>query len=228
MNAIKNVLRPFYAPVINGVSDFLFGPKRYKYLYQYVDKTKAKNIMEIGTWNGYRAKMMIETAKKHHTSKEITYFGFDLFEGMTKELYQEEISKMPPTKKEVESILATTGATIKLYMGNTTTTLPEVASSLPMMDFVFIDGGHAIETIENDWKYTQVVMNENTVVIFDDYWNDRMDGGAKPIVDKIDTNTFDVEILPGVDSFNNADHGQLNIQFAKVMRRKTASTTSHA
>lgn len=225
MNAIKNVLRPFYAPVINGVSDFFFGPKRYKYLYQYVDRTKAKNIMEIGTWNGYRGKMMIETAKKHHASNEISYFGFDLFEGMTKEIYQEEISKMPPTRKEVEGALATTGAQIHLYMGNTTVTLPEVVNTLPKMDFVFIDGGHALETIENDWKYTQMVMDENTVVIFDDYWNDRMDGGAKPIVDAIDRNVFDVEILPGVDSFNNADHGQLNIQFAKVTKKNLSKSS---
>jgi predicted O-methyltransferase YrrM len=197
----------------------LFGPKRYKYLYYYIEKLKAKNIMEIGTWNGNRAKKMIEIAMKHHQPREIFYFGFDLFEEMTNELYQKEISKIPPSKQTVYDALHTTGANIQLFKGYTADTLPRSIKDLPKMDFVFIDGGHALETIRNDWKYTQQVMGEDTVVIFDDYWNDRMDGGAKPIVDAIDQQLFNVTILPRLDSFNNPDHGVLNIQFAKITRK---------
>lgn len=226
MNAIKNLLRPVYAPLINGVMGFLCGPKRYRYLYDAIEEVKAKNIMEIGTWNGKRAAMMIETAKKNHPPVEISYFGFDLFEAMTQELYKEEISKIPPTQKEVTEKLNETGAHIALFAGNTLSTLPRTVSKLPKMDFVFIDGGHALETIENDWKYTQDVMHEKTIVIFDDYWNDRIDGGAKPIVDAIDTNVYDVTILPRVDSYDNRDHGRLNIQFARVQKKQSPVSAS--
>jgi len=33
-----------------------------------------------------------------------------------------------------------------------------VINDLPKMDLVFIYGGHSIETIENDWRYTQKIM----------------------------------------------------------------------
>ena len=216
----KDILRPIYAPVMNRAYDLWFGPMRYKYLYHFLKKTRAKKIMEIGTWKGERATKMIETAKKYSEAKDIYYYGFDLFEEITDELYVEEISKMPSTKNEIEKVLRQTGANIILFKGNTTESLPKHIDSLPKMDFVFIDGGHTLATIENDWKYTQKVMDENTVVIFDDYWNDRVDSGAKPIVDAIDRETFDVEVLPRVDSFNNPDHGRLNIQFAKVTKKK--------
>jgi predicted O-methyltransferase YrrM len=194
--------------------------RRYKHLYEFVGKTKAKNIMEVGTWNGKRAISMIEEARKNQPIESIHYYGFDLFEELSDEEFKYELSKKPPFKAVVLAAIEQTGATVHLYQGNTLKVMPEVVPSLPKMDFVFIDGGHSLDTIRNDWQNTKPVMDENTVVIFDDYWVNREDGGCKPIVDKIDRDKYDVELLKTIDRFNNPDFGKLVIRFAKVTRKK--------
>lgn len=193
--------------------------RRYSQLFPYIRKIKARRIMEVGTWRGTRAVQMIETASKMHPIQEVGYYGFDLFEVMPPEQYQHEISKQPPSQEEVEKKLRATGADIHLFKGNTLQTMPQAVSELPVMDFVFIDGGHSLETIANDWHYTEKLMGPNTIVIFDDYWPSRTDAGAKPTVDGIDTKKFLVEILPIQDRFNNADFGELVINLAKITRR---------
>jgi hypothetical protein len=67
-------------------------------------------------------------------------------------------------------------------------------------------------------------MHDKTIVIFDDYWTNRKDGGAKPIVDAIDPSLYDVKILPVFDAFINPTYGRLVIKFAGV--RKRAKTTA--
>ena len=192
-------------------------PKRYKHLFQEIDRHKARRIMEIGTWNGDHALKMIETAKKHWSPPEIEYFGFDLFEDLDEETFKREISKRPPSMSEVREKLEKTGAKIRLYKGNTLDTLPEVLENLPKMDFIFIDGGHSIETIQNDWEHSRQLMHNGTVVIFDDYWN-MENAGCKKIIDSINRNEFVVEILQPTDKFRK-DWGILHINFVKVVKR---------
>ena len=193
--------------------------RRYKHLYEHIDKIKPKNIMEVGTWNGKRAIAMIEAASKHRPIEDIHYYGFDLFEELSNEEFKYELSKKPPAKDVVMSAIEQTGAKVHLYQGNTLKVMPEVTPSMPKMDFVFIDGGHSLDTIRNDWNNTKTVMDENTVVIFDDYWVNRQDGGCKPIVDKIDRDKYNVELLKTIDRFNNPDFGKLVIRFAKVTHK---------
>ena len=125
-------------------------------------------------------------------------------------------SKIPPALEVVRGKLEKTNAEIHLYKGYTEDTLPKVVNELPKADFVFIDGGHSIETIENDWKYVQEVMDEKTIVIFDDYWN-REDAGCKKVIEGIDRTKFEVEILPIQDKFEK-EWGILEINFVKVKR----------
>ena len=61
---IKNLLRPIYAPIYNKYYDIFLAPKRYKYLSKSIALTKAKNILEVGTWGGDRAVEMITKAQK--------------------------------------------------------------------------------------------------------------------------------------------------------------------
>lgn len=171
--------------------------------------------MEIGTWNGQRSFLMIKTAQQFHPGSAVIYHGFDLFEEMTPEKLDQEISKLPPTRNEVLGKLQVTSAHIQLYRGDTRKTLPLVIKSLPPMDFIFIDGGHSLETIANDWHYVQKLMHQKTVVVFDDYWENREDAGAKPIIDKIDKKKFNVEILKPQDRFTKPA-GVLKINFVKV------------
>jgi len=174
--------------------------------------------MEIGTWNGRRAEKMIVAAKQHRAASEIEYYGFDLFEQMTPEINRGELSKTPPTQAEVAARLQKTGAHVHLFEGFTHDTLPQVVGHLPKMDFIFIDGGHSLETIANDWQYAQELVDDQTVVIFDDYYFDRSDLGAKTMIEKIDPKKYQVEILPIRDRFKK-EWGILSINFVRVTRR---------
>ena len=178
--------------------------------------------MEIGTWTGSRAEQMIEAAKEFNPANQINYYGFDLFEELTLKTFSQEFSKQPPRMEEVKKELEKTGANIYLYKGDSRQTLPEVFSRLPKMDFIFIDGGHSLETVKNDWRWSSKLLAPQGVIIFDDYWQNRTDAGAKVTVDGIDRNQFSVELLPIIDRFNNPDFGKLVIQFARVTKRNPA------
>ena len=194
-------------------------PKRYQQLYSLIKGVRAKNIMEIGTWRGERARLMILEAQKQFLPQEISYYGFDLFETMSLEIFNAELSKQPPSLEAVKGELSKTGAQIALYKGNTKEILPEVVLLLPKMDFIFIDGGHSLETIQNDWNYASRLMYSETVVVFDDYWPNRTDAGAKPMVDAIDHSAFDVKILPEFDIFIGPGLKRLIVKFALVQKR---------
>lgn len=220
VNLLKDILRSVYAPLLNYAHDLLYGARRYRYLFQEIRHVQATRIMEIGTWNGNRAVQMITTAQAQaKPDDDIEYYGFDLFEALDENRFESEISKWPPNMTEVKSKLQQTNAQIHLYKGNTRESLPANYSLLPEMDFIFIDGGHSYETILNDWTYVSKLMHEKTTVIFDDYWRNRNDAGAKPVVDAIDRNKYTVVVLPRIDSFKNKDFGELQISFARVTLR---------
>jgi len=192
-------------------------PKRYRHLFNIIKNYKCRRIMEIGVWNGNHAIKMIEKAKKYWLPEEIEYYGFDLFEDIDKEMIKAEVSKKPPSMNTVKEKLEKMDAKIMLYKGNTLNTLPEAIKNLPKMDFIFIDGGHSIKTIQNDWNYSKKLMHDKTVLIFDDYWN--MEGsGCNRVVDFIDRSEFSVEVLQPTDKFKK-DWGILCINFVKVMKR---------
>ncbi|MCK4245258.1 MAG: class I SAM-dependent methyltransferase [Candidatus Omnitrophica bacterium] len=173
--------------------------------------------MEIGTWNGEHALQMIRQAKKFH-GRSVEYYGFDLFELLDDKVCSKELSKKPTKLKDVARKLQKTNCKIKLFRGGTKETLPKSVGKLPKMDFIFIDGGHSIGTIENDWEYTQQFMAKHTIVIFDDYWN-RENAGCKKVIEKIDRSKFSVEILPIQDKFKGTS-GILKINFVKVRKSK--------
>ncbi|OGU03939.1 MAG: hypothetical protein A2085_02920 [Gemmatimonadetes bacterium GWC2_71_10] len=126
-------------------------PRRYRELFRTVYATKARRIVEIGTWNGVHARQMIATAAVHHPVHAVCYFGFDLFEALTDEALAREFSKRPPAQAEVRALLERTRAQIRLFAGNTRDTLPAAAGELTDIDVVFIDGGHAEATVASDW-----------------------------------------------------------------------------
>lgn len=216
---LKKLLRPLYVPIANWHYNTFKAPRRYANLFRTVTELKAKNILEVGTWNGYRAEEMINVAAKFHPISDISYYGFDLFEEMNEGTYVEEISKRPPSLAVVQEYLNKTGAKINLFKGNTLKTMPEAVASLPKMDFIYIDGGHNYETIANDWKYSEMLMHDKTIVIFDDYWLNREDGGCKKLIDSLDRNKYTVWLSEEIDRFDNVDFGRLEIRYAFVKQK---------
>ena len=192
---------------------------RYPNLTSLIKQHRCKRIMEIGTWNGQHAKEMIRAAQKRFPKNEVEYYGFDLFELMTNDKFKEEFAKIPPSMKEVKSELETTGAKITLFKGDTNDTLPRHGKDLPKMDFIFIDGGHSIKTIENDWKHTRKLMSSNTIVVFDDYFKNNeseVEGiGCQSLIDSLDPKTYDIEFLKPECHFKK-EWGTLNVVMVKV------------
>lgn len=186
---------------------------RYHQIYEILELMEVSNLMEIGTWDGMRAYYMIKICQKK--KRILNYYGFDLFEGMDEKLFKKEVSKFPPTMVEVEKILALSGAGINLYKGFTSKTLPKMLRTLPVMDFIFIDGGHSLDTIGNDWYYASKLTGDDSVVVFDDYWEDNLKAGCRKIIEGIDRRKFDVQILPHQDVFKK-DFGLLKINLVKV------------
>lgn len=180
----------------------MFGPlierntrKRYAIIYDLIRENRCRRLMEIGTYYGVHAKEMIEVAQRNGT---VEYYGFDLFEDQSEQDFVHEFmpKREPPRYSEVNASLEKTGASIKLFKGNTRAVLPAIAPSLPMMDFIYIDGGHSIETVENDWHYARGLMHNSTIVVFDDYYTKRMDIGCKMVIDLLPRSEFSVSLRP--------------------------------
>ena len=94
--------------------------KRYSFLLFLILINKPKSILEIGVYNGVRAKEMIEAAKVFNS--KIDYYGFDLFEIMNNDILNNELSKMPLSETSVKKFLSKT-ANIQLFKGYSQTTL---------------------------------------------------------------------------------------------------------
>ena len=199
---------------------------RYQNLSKIIKEEKCRTIMEIGTFDGLHACEMIETACIFYPPEQVTYYGFDLFESLSAADLELEFSKRPPTFDQVKKRLEKTGANIHLYMGYTRDTLPQFLSQskgrIGQIDFVFIDGGHSIETINLDWKYVEEIMDEKTIVLFDDYYNNdepQVSGvGCQTLIDSLDRNTYEIVRVRPENVFRK-DWGLLRVNMAKVTRK---------
>lgn len=197
-------------------------PYRYRSLFKTIYQNACGKIVEIGVYNGKHALQMIQTASIYHSKQDIHYFGFDLFEDLNEDLLKKEFSKKPLSCSIIQRKLEKTGANIRLFKGNTKSSLPRFINDIGKADFIFIDGGHSEETINSDWGYVKELMGENTIVIFDDYYIDKqheMKGvGCNTVVDNLDKEIYDIDILEPMDVFSK-DWGSLKIKMVKVKKR---------
>jgi len=133
---------------------------RYDQLLSAIRTKQPKVILEVGTWNGTRALEMLALCDG------ATYYGFDLFEEATRDTDHEEMNvKAHYTQDFVMDRL--TGFDVHLFKGNTRETL---ANFNEKVDFVWLDGGHSVETIRSDWENIKRCLNPDAWVFFDDYY----------------------------------------------------------
>ncbi len=140
---------------------------RYDELLQLIDKYKPKSLIEIGVWNGANAIRMINRAKKYYDV--VSYIGYDLFEDASADTDSKEFNVKSHNHMHAVAayIRAETGVVPILVKGDTNTTLPKGL----IADFVFLDGGHSVETIASDYDRVR----ESKVVVLDDYYTDGVD-----------------------------------------------------
>ena len=138
---------------------------RYDYILEALRDKKPKSILEIGTWNGRRALEMLMVCP------DAEYYGFDLFEDADAFTDAEEKNVKPHyTLRGVKAYLD--GFDVVLHKGNTRETLAKFDKPV---DFVWLDGGHSVETIRSDWENVKRVLMPGAVVLFDDYYSGGID-----------------------------------------------------
>lgn len=150
---------------------------RYDQLIGLIHGSRPKSILEVGTWTGEQAVAMCEAALLHHD--RIHYTGFDLFEGMTPELRAAELHvKHDSPEHEARRRIITLASihayavTFELIKGNTRTTLPAWAEAHPASaDFIFMDGGHSVETIRSDLAACLRLVRQDGRLILDDWYS---------------------------------------------------------
>jgi len=197
------------------------GTPRYAQLLRIVAERKPKNIIEVGTWAGKRASQMIQRAAGYRPIETINYLGFDLFEEMTENLFREELSKIPPPMEVAERFLTATGAKIKLVKGNSAVTIPKENWDYKKADLIFIDGGHRADTIRLDWENVQQYINQDTRIVFDDYYlslGQHLDGyGCNELMDELkDDPKWEVIIYQGQATRHKYGEAEAIIALAEV------------
>jgi predicted O-methyltransferase YrrM len=144
--------------------------RRYGQLNILIDYIKPKTIVEVGTFDGKRAINLASTALRNGPCH---YIGFDVFGDTDKEFNEKEYNeKDDRTKVTLEGVTkqlkkfkeANPGFTFELVKGDTNETLSSFA--FPKVDLAYIDGGHSVETIENDYNNLKHAKH----IVFDDYY----------------------------------------------------------
>ncbi|MDZ4254581.1 MAG: class I SAM-dependent methyltransferase [Sulfuritalea sp.] len=161
---------------------------RYDKLVALAAEKKPDVLIEVGMHRGNNAKRL-----KAHCK---IYFGLDLWEAGNEETDKRESNGKGRSTK-VQAAEALVGARFELIAGDTRQTLKALYERGVLADFVFIDGGHSVETIASDWKWISQMLKAGAVVVFDDHYTPERPGfGCNSIVARIEH-----ELLDG-DTFN--------------------------
>ena len=157
-----------------GVGDFFL---------EEVKSKRPKIFLEVGVFHGVTARNICELLYKIHKD-DFKYIGLDLFEeseenksevipntnfsNPLKNIYFKYIKKQNPYSKEaVEDLLKKFQNNVDLIKGNSNLVLKKIDMS--KVDYVFLDGGHAYETVKNDLECCLEVINSNGTILCDDY-----------------------------------------------------------
>jgi hypothetical protein len=146
--------------------------------------------------------------------------GIDLFaEGLTNEKYLSEISLRPDSRLSVQQRLSRfENVTVELIQGDSVSVLPKILDR-EKFDLIHIDGGHSYNTVLQDWLNVTNLIDEKSVVFFDDYVNSRGvtkgSFGVNRVVDSIDSKIFDKKLSVNRDFFWK-DYGLLVLRVAKL------------
>lgn len=184
---------------------------RYANVEKEIVRTRARHLLEVGTWNGERAIAMIRAAFVGSPGGPVTYRGFDLFEAMTPGKAAEELNvKKPFTRAEVDTRIVRWGNDNRkdfffvLFEGDTRVTLKRIDRITPPIDFAWIDGGHSVETITSDWSNIHRLVRPGGVIMLDDYYSGVSDEftkkfGCNSLVGALLAEDIPVTIFPEKD-----------------------------
>ena len=192
------------------------------FFLNHVFQRKPKNFLEIGVFHGVTARNVCNLLHSIHGSN-FSFTGIDLFSQESEKLKDEFAPKTkfsnplksfyynyviqldPYTMESVEKLLKKYKKNINIIKGNSNKVLKEIL--LDNVDYVFLDGGHKYETVFNDLKSLTKVLQNNGVVLCDDYDLTYAPGVKKAIDEYVLLNNFNLKIL--------------NFRFAEITKNST-------
>ena len=183
------------------------------------DRSETR-IVEVGVYRGDFAVRLMKAARLASPQGDIHYTGIDLFKPLDDALLLKENSLVPWSIDAVHDRISKDCpfATINLYSGDSASTLQQLAHELSRVDLIYIDAGHSVDSIGADWNAVRYVVAPGTLIVFDDYYEGRVDCGAKPIVDSIDVAVWEIELTEARTCETRL--GTVNLRQALVRRRE--------
>ena len=180
-----------------------------KHFLNEIASKKPVNFLEIGVFHGVTARNVCELLHSIHGS-DFKYVGLDLFgennennnevipntkfNNPLKRIYFEYILRKDPYSIEaVSDLLKKFEKNIHLIKGNSNLLLKKMDMS--QIDYVFLDGGHAYETVKNDLHYSKPVLDNNGTILCDDYNLGHAPGVKKAIDEFVNENNLKSEII---------------------------------
>ena len=174
-----------------------------------ISLSKPKNFLEIGIFQGVSARNICELLHKIHKD-DFKYIGVDIFEfdetkknetipninfkNSLKQFYYRYIKREKPHSLEsVQNLLKKFKKNIEIFKGDSKSILPKI--DLSEINYVFLDGGHSYETVINDLNNCKIVVENNGVILCDDYDLSYAPGVKKAIDEFVAKEQYDIKIL---------------------------------
>ena len=180
------------------------------FLLNHINNNKPKNFLEVGVFHGVTSRNVCELLYSIH-GDDFKFTGIDLFEienGISKDelvpktkfsnplknLYYKYVIRLDPySYKAVIKLLRKFKKNIYIIKGNSNDVLKKI--NFDLFDYVFLDGGHKYQTIKSDLESLVYVINNNGIVICDDYNLSYAPGVKKAIDEFVQSNNFRLNIL---------------------------------
>ena len=183
-----------------GVGDFFLSE---------IAQKKPKTFLEVGVFHGVTARNVCELLFSIH-GNDFKYIGLDLFQesdenkdevipnatfkNPLKNIYFNYIKKQNPYSIEaVEDLLKKFKNNVSLIKGNSNIILEKIDMS--KIEYVFLDGGHDYSTVINDLSSCSEVIQNNGVILCDDYDLSYAPGVKRAIDEFTYQNNFKCEII---------------------------------
>ena len=181
-------------------------------LLKEIENHKPKNFLEVGVFQGVTSRNICEKLYELHKN-DFRYYGVDIFEDSSGEFDLKEstvkhnkisnpfkhflfniiLKQNLNSMESVSKLLNKFKNNAQLIKGLSHDALKKI--DISEIDFIFLDGGHAYETVREDLEIILKDIKKNMVIICDDY--DQEGYGVKKAVDELKNRVTDIINLNG-------------------------------
>jgi hypothetical protein len=180
-----------------------------------VKQQNPKNFLEIGVFTGVTARNVCELLSLIN-NKDFFYLGIDLFEDFQEAVSNEVVPEFLINKQNfsnpfkslvynfllreklnsLESVLKFLKKfqnNVELKKGNSLDILSKI--DLKIFDMIFVDGGHSYETVKFELGVILKNINDNCLVVCDDYLYGEAIGVKKAIDESVIENSCNFKVV---------------------------------